>query len=862
MAKVSTPSGMYPGLDLVSILPCTYCLPFKEMHQSSHIYCSPAERPTSIIACSDGRVSEERFFFCQFEGEKFVARDLDIGKDFLSSWKSISIVEGDAMDFDLTPGNKKSFNFDKADMDFNLDGDFGKMSSFNMDMSDLDISPPLKKDGKPNEKPKESSSGKEKGKSDRFAFAFDFDELNNFNLESNLSKEGSKSKKESSPSASVYQDKECSMHMKQLGGMTTSEDAPRKQSLPGTVITFDMDSLVGGSVDLELTKEDDLSNLAMVDAVTSENSAAIHEVASDKAKSHPETKIASSKLRKVGEPNKLVSAEPVGRDDVKDLFSDSLFKNEPPGGNSSESKHVANSINKNATVSNEKQDVSVMSMNSSSRHFKHTSENSRLFQTVEILEKNNDEKSKVGVEGHVINNRERTELGQVKSSAENSCTTSDVSEIHCDSPSGRGNHELASRNVKLALVSKPAALSEKETAEGREPRVTCSKYFVQSWKPKCHVAEASKQTTLSLLSNKKMGFTQSNPVEGRRDGFNTESDQILVSLPLQCSKIPVKELSQMQKQESCTALKISREVCSADGLENVKKLDNSSTTLNKDTSKTKSVVGQRNMIMKDLDNLRSSCASFPMEIKKDAAQNSCNPKPLATIPLSKDIPAGGHKLSSVECGRKTPHLRGLKLQCLNIESTKSPTRKEPLRNIGQNRVLLRETPSDITHFPNSLKQTPPSLSTKRKALEEDAANTIALHPSKRLVQSPTASRNVVETPENILDKKEPNHSNKEIESVKSTVVSSQVSTFHIPHEAKTEEVKMSISVESDKNVKQAGAYAKELGNLCHMLKKKHDEAKEILVQAIVNSNKLLMLNNPLLDEKNIFARLNLNSLHD
>ncbi|KAL6555261.1 hypothetical protein OROGR_006519 [Orobanche gracilis] len=782
--------------------------------------------------------------------EKNSLLDLDIGKDFLSSWKSISIAEGDAMDFDLTPGNKKSFNFDKADMDFNLDGDFEKISSFNMDMSDLDISPPLKKDGKPNEKSKESSSGKEKGKSDRFAFAFDFDELDNFNFESNLTKEGSKSKKESSPSASGHQDKECSTHMKQLGGMATSEDAPRKQSLPGTLITFDMDSLVGGSVDLELTKEYCPSNLAMVDAdaVTSENTAALHEVASDNAKSHLETKIACSELHKVSQPEKLVSAEPVGHDAVKDLLSDSLFKNEPTGGNSSESKHDANSINTNATVLNGKQDVSVMSMDSSSRHFKHTSESSCLFQTVEILEKNNGEKSKVGVEGHVLNNEERTELGQVKSSAENSCTTSAVSEIHYDSPSDRGNHELASKNVKLPLV-RPAALSEKETEKGREPRVTCSKYFVQSGKPKLPVPEASKQTTLSLLSNKRMGFTQSNSVEGRRDGYNTESDKILVSLPLQCSKIPVKELPQMQKQESCTALKISREVCSADGSENVKKLNNPFTTRNKDTPKTKSVLGQRNMIMKDLDNLRSSCASFPMEIKKNAAQNSCNPKPLATIPLSKDIPAEGHKLSSVECGRKTPDLRELKLQSLNIESTKSPTRKEPVRNIGQNRVLLRETPSDITHFPNSLKQTPPSLSTKRKALEEDAANTIVLHPSKRLLQSPTASRNVVETPEKILDKKEPNHSNKESESVKSTVVGSQVSTFHIPHVAKTEEVKMSFSIGSDNNIKQAEAYAKELDGLCHMLKKKHDEAKERLVQAIVNSNKLLMLNNPLLDEK-------------
>lgn len=41
--------------------------------------------------------------------------DLDIGKDFFTSWKSMA--DGDAMDFDLTSaskGNKKPFNFDKV----------------------------------------------------------------------------------------------------------------------------------------------------------------------------------------------------------------------------------------------------------------------------------------------------------------------------------------------------------------------------------------------------------------------------------------------------------------------------------------------------------------------------------------------------------------------------------------------------------------------------------------------------------------------------------------------------------------------------------------------------------------------------
>lgn len=37
--------------------------------------------------------------------------------------------------------------------------------------------------------------------------------------------------------------------------------------------------------------------------------------------------------------------------------------------------------------------------------------------------------------------------------------------------------------------------------------------------------------------------------------------------------------------------------------------------------------------------------------------------------------------------------------------------------------------------------------------------------------------------------------------------------------------------------------------ICNMLKKKHEEAKEILVRAVVNNNNLLMLNHPIYEAK-------------
>ncbi|KAK6131941.1 hypothetical protein DH2020_034311 [Rehmannia glutinosa] len=798
--------------------------------------------------------------------EKNSLLDLDIGKDFLSSWKSISIAEGDGMDFDLTPGNKKSFNFDKAS---------GYL-------------PPLKKMIKPRRSRKNHpvESLKEKRTvlpldlilMSEHAKADSPSKLENFNFEPSFAnKEGSKaqkdkSKKESSPNGSECQDKEGSINMNLIGSMTTSEDRPPKPSLSENLITFDMDSLVGGSADLEPTKKNCPSDLAMDDAVSSERSAAIHEVASDKAKSHSETTIAPRELPKISQCEKLVSAKPVDReanDAVQDLSTDALSNNEPTGGNSPEADNV-DSRNTNATGSNGEQDVNVESVVSSTCYDEHaTSENSHLIQTVEISETNNAEESQVGVEDHVINNRERTELGQVKSLAEDSCTTSSVSGILCDTPSGRENQKLASEILMLPLVSQPADLLEKETEKGREPLVTCSKYFIQSDKPGCPVPEASTQTTLSSLSSKKMGFTQPSQVEGRRDGDSVQSDKKLVSLPLQHSKTLLRELPHIRRQESCTGLKIS----------------------SKDKADTKSSQKKGETSMKDLDTLRSSCAAFPLEVNKNAAQNSGNSTTLASIPITKTVPADEHKLSSIERVRKAPDLPGLKLPCLNFDSTKSPIQKEikSVGNIGQNRVLLTKTQSDIAHFPKSQKQTPSTISMKRKTLEEDAANIIALYPSKRLVQSPTASRKFVETSEKVLDKKVPKHSNVENDCIKNTIGNRQVSTFHIPHEVKIKEVGMSFSIESDNIIKQAEAYSKELDdvriivfsyltgfevvsicavfrsnmynlpatNLCNMLKKKHDEAKQVLVQAIVNNNKLLMLNNPLLDQK---ISLNLSTL--
>ncbi|CAL1410333.1 unnamed protein product [Linum trigynum] len=122
--------------------------------------------------------------------EKKSFLDDGIGDDFLGSWKTMSV--DDSMDFNIETvpkgGKKKKFNFGNLDMDFNLDGDFGKLPSFKMDMPDLDFSSPDNA-SKPKDKgDRGSSSAPKKGKLDAFDMSFDFDGFDRFNLDGDILK--------------------------------------------------------------------------------------------------------------------------------------------------------------------------------------------------------------------------------------------------------------------------------------------------------------------------------------------------------------------------------------------------------------------------------------------------------------------------------------------------------------------------------------------------------------------------------------------------------------------------------------------------------------------------------------------------
>ncbi|KAL0890107.1 hypothetical protein Bca101_014090 [Brassica carinata] len=117
--------------------------------------------------------------------EKDLNLDNDMEKD---TWN----FADDPMDFAFeSPANKKKNAF-KMDMGFDLDGDFGNVSSFKVDMPDFDFPSPAKKTTKTKESPGDKSRGDLKQKKNLFDFSYDFDTLDDFNLDSSPPKKATK----------------------------------------------------------------------------------------------------------------------------------------------------------------------------------------------------------------------------------------------------------------------------------------------------------------------------------------------------------------------------------------------------------------------------------------------------------------------------------------------------------------------------------------------------------------------------------------------------------------------------------------------------------------------------------------------
>ncbi|XP_057520498.1 uncharacterized protein LOC130800828 isoform X4 [Amaranthus tricolor] len=226
---------------------------------------------------------------------------------------------------------------------------------------------------------------------------------------------------------------------------------------------------------------------------------------------------------------------------------------------------------------------------------------------------------------------------------------------------------------------------------------------------------------------------------------------------------------------------------------------------------------------------------------------------VSSITIQKSDIGLRNKISSQKIDKKMSALPSLKLTSFsplrNTITDKHPigARVQENVNVGNfDRSTRLQSCIKIASPVFPKKQTLLTPSLKRKLSEAGDMDQAYLHKTKRVSPSENRLSTVssgklndgAQTQENLLEGNR-----------KNVTTECMTPKFDFDQEAKIEALQFSLMVENDANVQKAEACANELDNICNMLKRKHEEAKELLVRALVNNNNLLMLNHPVYEEK-------------
>ncbi|KAK7252101.1 hypothetical protein RIF29_35825 [Crotalaria pallida] len=808
--------------------------------------------------------------------EKSSLPDDKIGKEFLGSWKSMSIADDDAMDFNfdtIPKGKKKTFDFDKLDMDFNLDDDFGKISSFKVDMSDLDFTCPPNNSSQTKDK-KGESSGAKAGKQDGFNFSFDFNELESFNLDSRLKKvdtnsnrkvikkgvdtEGSDSEGPKKPKTNYDE----SIH-------ASNDSMAIKPPASEKLETSKVDNLVGNLGRVASRQDDSVSK--PIELRTSNISKTTRTKEMDQERDLPEkTKSAESK------PEEVItkSSQPVCQSDSEqDTIPQQHAK-------------MFSSGTKVINVSGDKQKVidkatymdsdfvDLQSEKSSRLHI--TKSDSSVEEATNLGSGTEEE---VTNDPHPKNNDTSLENIYEDAYKKISCDN----EIREDKKSSL-EHHLAPESRK-PIVDKMMLMKDREL-QGMQPNMSSRPEEMSFLK---HLSSTAGTKGISFGCQKSSDKHLRSITQARescrsndmRIGSKLVSDSLPASDKLKRGG-PALHGSKDDLKDGSNP----RESTVSDVTPSAGKLAGNMQSFHEEVNKSKAILRETGMSNKDVNilsyldfvnvNARVDRPYIQQDFKllevllwfqevlplfldfcssqvnpscltdktaKNATHMSVYPKAEILGKESSQKPRTtsieGNKLSSFKPGKTTHALSSLKT----------------IRNIGANRVMAtslhqKEVNSlvrseqnteiqGITALQNDHltssgdNQKPSTPILKRKIIEFLWTSNIALHTCRN---SKKSSEEVVEQ---VLSKPNSmlyNHPTLELES---------------PSEIKVTEVEIpaSVQMEDNSNVEKAEAYMKELEDICNMLKKKHEEAKELLVRAIVNDNNLLMLNHPICEEK-------------
>lgn len=735
------------------------------------------------------------------KGSLLVEADDGIGKEFLSSWKSTSMMEDVALDFGLETvpkGNKKAFDFGKFDMDFNLDGDFGNLSSFKVDMPDLDFSSPSKSTAKKRERSKEESSRNYQGKQNRFTL-FDFNESDDFSFDSNMVMNGEKISKKNLDEKGVASDKNEDEGLKILCHEADDRMITKPAASEG-IAHSEIETMVGGPAILASSSPENRMTLLFEET---------------NQESSPTEMAAYTESCAVEGRNKFPFQSIYEKESNQDAVSDM---------NTDLSSHVTEGNVDVGVRQNVDTNVIVEELN----HENWQPENSSplcIIGSEKIM--SDQEKSGNNTVKEPLNETVPTH-GDVD--PEDALTEAVSRNAQEDVSANQDTQSLTSDLPFVPLGSEGVYnnLTAKKENKAGVIRLTCFSGAEKTGPMLCPSSLSQPEfsslggndSSNSRLANEK----RPNDSQLGRKLVDGNSDPLLKQLT---EKDPV-----FLGAKQMINVSNSRVSFSPDGIRNGPKLAGYSTQQDKEASK-----GKAFMLGSENDAGSQPSYSSPSEKTTKFAVSGMesvgNPK-VSSV----------DKLKTVKRMADLSSLKNLRIPGgKNVPSSSIPHQEiTSLGKLEQNMELQGNTFSKISYSICGTKtQTLPTPSLKRKNIKESNANLASLKLIKRLSGPRSESRNVAESSEIFVEEKE------NCKEIKTNYRST--SMLEATLEVSLTKLEMPLVLQNNSNVERAETYAKELEDIANMLKKKHEEAREILVRAIVNSNNLLMLDHPIYEDK-------------
>ncbi|XP_074331289.1 uncharacterized protein At4g18490-like isoform X1 [Apium graveolens] len=834
--------------------------------------------------------------------EKTSLLDLDIGKDFLTSWKSMSVTEDDPMDFDfskVTKGNKEAFKFDNLDMDFNLGNDFGKISSFSVDIPDLDVSSPVKNFAKPDEKPKKVSTDvKTQGKLNESTFQFDF---NQFEYSSFGQSSTKKAKQTNANQDELSLSTSGSPVLKETTGASEGKTTPKSDSqLCGEPDPWSKEKLQTPLVEVQTASNSEFSK---------------DQATNMRATTSPQKPISNCKQETFQNncpKERITSIEPNGKDKCPNSSVQSVFENSSTHQTASYSQEQVDCLagkertntGSEQSLFHDKTDLGMDCWDSQIDKFP---------ADIAGLQSNDGENIQFSVHNNVqVDNRYNAKPGQDDSQFEQT-STSAPTKVFCETEADEETTDLTSEPI-MQLNSETAGGGREMSGPKCVTKVVMSKYFKGSDEAKSQLQQLSLSKLKTATFDRKMieAVQLRFADKGGTVGDNAMPDE--ESLPNIRSE-NFKELDDTKsiQQESLSQLKVgaigsqrftTSQPCTGDE----RKLDNKSKfvslpksrPLSREQTKVDTInvrsqgtpsnqtsnrggfdsYDARNFLtntskLRDMDVARGEAvkngiennAKDPNTFSSHVETSSLNEKAngsASLLGLNPRLQVSGMKSTQNKNNspddKKVSHFKdGIRASVLSdlnsmrtgetIYPPSKLTRQKDtklLTNSGQGAKLKENTRLTVANQTDTREQEPLNPTLKRKNIEETSANLVLLKPTKRLFVSPGGNcfQYLRESSEKLVNKE-----NLPDGITEKVLNNTQTSGLHFLYTVDMKELETSSDMNNDTIVESAEACAKELDNLVNMLKKTHEEAKEILVRAVINNNKLLMLNHPIYEEK-------------